>query len=130
MSAAALKTWRGRFSQISHFCSSGGDFFTKDPQLLPNHKNLDALKINEKIIQKTLEQHHVNKRKKSTANKLRNRKQKSSKKPDLLNHCETYYVINDCNERGGVSVANLNAKAKKIFFFDQQPSEQNNTAEQ
>ena len=55
-------------------------------------------------------------------------KQKSSKKQDLLDHSGTYYVINDCNVRRGISVANLNAK-EKVFFFDQQPSKQN-TAEQ
>ena len=50
------------------------------------------------------------------------------KKPDLLDQFETYYVINDCDVRKGVSVANLNAKEKKGLFFDQQPSKQNNAA--
>ena len=56
-------------------------------------------------------------------------KRKSSKKPDLLITLEAYYVINDCDVRRSVSVANLNAKEKKVFC-DQQPGEENNTAEQ
>ena len=56
-------------------------------------------------------------------------KRKLPKKPDLLDHSGTYYVINDCKVIRGVSVANLNVKEKKVYC-DQQPSEQNNTAEQ
>ena len=56
-------------------------------------------------------------------------KRKSSKELNLLDHSGTYYVINDCDVRKGVFVANL-MQRKKRSFFDQQPSEQNNTAEQ
>ena len=40
-------------------------------------------------------------------------KQKSSKK---LDQSGTYYVINDCDVRRGVFVANINAKRKGLFF--------------
>ena len=43
--------------------------------------------------------------------------QKSSKKTDSLNHSETYCVINDCDVKRGVSVANPNAKENRSFFF-------------
>ena len=43
-------------------------------------------------------------------------KRKSTKKPDLLDQFGTYYVINDCDVTKDVSVANLNAKEKKVFF--------------
>ena len=47
-------------------------------------------------------------------------KQKSSKKLDLLNHSGTYYVINDCDVRKGVLVANLTVKKKRSFFIKSQ----------
>ena len=60
-----------------------------------------------KIIQKTLAQHHV---KKVTG------KQKSLKKLDLLDRSGTY-VINGCDVRKGVLVANLMPRKKDLFFY-------------
>ena len=47
-------------------------------------------------------------------------KQKSSKKQDSIDHSGTCYVINDCDIRKGVSVANLNAKEKSSFTINRQ----------
>ena len=51
------------------------------------------------------------------------------KKQDSLDYSGIYFDLNDCEVRRGMSVANLNAKGKKVFC-DHQLSEQNNTAEQ
>ena len=76
-----------------------------------------------------LEQHHV---KKALLISYVTDKQKSLKELDLLEHCETYYVTNNCDVRKSMLVANLIANEKRSLFFfsDQQPSKQNNTAEQ
>ena len=71
----------------------------------------------------------MKKRKKITLISCVTGKQKSLKKQDLLDHSGTSYVINSCDVRRGISVANLNVN-KKSFFCDQQSSEQNITAEQ
>ena len=97
--------------------------------LLLNHKNLVALYINGGVQEKARTTSRE-KRIKAPLISYVTGKQKSSKKLDLLNHCGTFYVINDYDVRKSVSVANLKAKGNKVFFLDQHPSEQNNTAEQ
>ena len=60
---------------------------------------------------KKLEQHHVKKEKKTLISYLIG-KRKFSKKPESLDQSGTYYVINNCDVKRGVSVTNPNAKGK------------------
>ena len=97
--------------------------------LLLNHKNLVALCINDGVLEKA---RIISREKRIKAPLISyvTRKQKSLKNLNLLDHSGTYYVINDYDVRKSISVANLNAKRNKAFFFDQHLCEQNNTAEQ
>ena len=76
-----------------------------------------------------LEQTLREKKKKSTVNKLPKLQTKIFKETNLLDDSRTSYVINDCDVRSAVSVANLKCEGRKCLFCDQQLSEPNNAAE-
>ena len=56
VSAAVLRTWRGCFSQISHFCISGGGFLQKIPMKLCSRSKLEAIfrKNKSKSVRRTI----------------------------------------------------------------------------